>query len=207
MQLADQINWEKSAGLIPAIVQNAQTGVVLMLGYMNREALLATFAQQQVVFYSRSKQRLWTKGETSGNHLQLHSISLDCDQDALLVQAQPVGPTCHTGRTSCFVSAEPISAQILPDLANTIGNRLRAMPEASYTANLLRAGIHRVAQKVGEEAVEVVVGALSQDANALVNESADLLYHLLVLLSARAVSLEEVLRCLATRNEFYKIHD
>jgi len=199
MQLVDTINWEKIGGLIPVIVQDSQTAMVLMLGYMNREALTATLQQNVVIFYSRSKQRLWMKGETSDNTLQLQSITIDCDQDALLIQATPLGPTCHSGETSCFASLKQPTTQILTNLARTIESRVAELPEKSYTAELVRSGIHRVAQKVGEESVEVVVAALAQNRDALINESADLLYHLLVLLSVRSVSLEEVLYCLAAR--------
>lgn len=194
MKLVDQINWEKQSGLIPAIAQDIRTGVVLMLGYMNQEALQVTLEQQIVTFYSRSKQRLWTKGETSGNLLKLRQISLDCDQDTLLLQVEAQGPTCHTGEISCFANAQSGDWQVLSDLQQVIADRINTMPEQSYTADLIRKGINKIAQKVGEEAVEVVVAALAENKASLISESADLLYHLLVLLAVRKVRLEDFLR-------------
>jgi phosphoribosyl-AMP cyclohydrolase / phosphoribosyl-ATP pyrophosphohydrolase len=199
MNLVDQINWEKQSGLIPAIAQDIRTGVVLMLGYMNQEALQSTLQQQIVTFYSRSKQRLWTKGETSGNQLMLRQISLDCDKDTLLLQVEAQGPTCHTGETSCFANAQSGDWQVLSDLQQVIENRINTMPEQSYTADLIRKGINKIAQKVGEEAVEVVVASLAEDSSALIDESADLLFHLLVILAVRKVSIADVIRCLSSR--------
>jgi len=200
MSLVEKVNWEKNSGLIPAIAQDKYTGAVLMLGYMNREALVATLENQVVIFYSRSKQRLWMKGETSGNRLLLKSICLDCDQDTLLMQVEAVGPTCHTGDLSCFGDVQKPKLQILNDLEQLIESRINQLPENSYTADLVRSGIQRLAQKVGEEAVEVVVATLAQDNTAVINESADLLYHLMVLLKVLKLGLEELLDCLTARS-------
>jgi len=178
-------------GLVPAIVQDARTGVVLMLGYMNAAALAKTRETGLVTFFSRSKQRLWTKGESSGNVLHLRDVLLDCDQDAILIKAKPTGPVCHTGADTCW-GEQNQSAYFLPTLENVIRERRTAAPEGSYTARLFAEGIPKIAQKVGEEAVETVIESLGNNREGLLDETADLLYHLLVLLAAKEVKLEEV---------------
>ncbi|MGM0525835.1 MAG: bifunctional phosphoribosyl-AMP cyclohydrolase/phosphoribosyl-ATP diphosphatase HisIE [Pseudomonadota bacterium] len=192
----EQLDWDKMDGLLPCTVQHPLTGEVLMLGYMNRDAVSASLDSDKVTFYSRSKQRLWTKGESSGNVLQLQGIYADCDNDALLVQAIPHGPTCHLGTRSCFAEAP---APLLQQLDELLASRKDADPEQSYTAKLFAAGIKRAAQKVGEEGVEVALAAAVRDQQELVNESADLLYHLLVVLQASDTNLEAVLEVLQQR--------
>lgn len=191
-----QLAWDKMDGLLPCTVQHALTGEVLMLGYMSADAVSETLQQQCVTFYSRSKQRLWTKGESSGNTLQLQGIYSDCDLDALLVTALPNGPTCHLGTRSCFSDAP---APLLQQLNNVIASRKDADPQSSYTAKLFNAGVKRAAQKVGEEGVEVALAAAVKDIDELHNESADLLYHLLVVLQASDTDLEAVLKVLQQR--------
>ena len=191
-----QLAWDKMDGLLPCTVQHALTGEVLMLGYMSADAVSETLQQQCVTFYSRSKQRLWTKGESSGNTLQLQGIYSDCDLDALLVTALPNGPTCHLGTRSCFADAP---APLLQQLNNVIASRKGADPQSSYTAKLFNAGVKRAAQKVGEEGVEVALAAAVKDIDELHNESADLLYHLLVVLQASDTDLEAVLKVLQQR--------
>lgn len=192
------LDWNKQNGLIPAVVQDAETARVLMLGYMNREALAETQRSNQVTFYSRSRQRLWTKGETSGHYLELVAVEKDCDGDALLVTARPQGPTCHLERNSCFEGpGTPLSA--FGELDQVIGERASADPESSYTARLLDAGPAGIARKLGEEAVETVLAAVNESDERLTEEAADLVYHLLVLLRARGLSLEYVSRGLAAR--------
>ncbi len=186
-------------GLVPAVVQDAQTNTVLMLGYMNAEALAATRASGLVTFFSRSKQRLWTKGETSGNALSVRQVLLDCDQDAILIKAIPAGPVCHTGDDTCWGERNQ-PQHFLPELSGIIRQRKTDAPEGSYTAKLFAAGIPKMAQKVGEEAVETVIEALGHDRNLFLNETADLLYHLLVLLAAKDVALEEVEAVLRARH-------
>lgn len=192
----DALAWDKQDGLLPAIVQDAATLRVLMLGYMDRAALVATLASGQVTFYSRSKQRLWTKGESSGHVLALVSVDVDCDADTLLVQARPHGPTCHLGRASCFPDAP---GDGLAELDALIAQRERERPQGSYTTRLFEGGIRRIAQKVGEEGVETALAAVAQDDDALLGEAADLLYHLLVALRARGLALDDVRRTLAAR--------
>jgi len=199
MQLVNEINWEKVGGLIPSIIQDANSGAVLMLGYMNCEALQATIDKKFVTFFSRSKQRLWMKGEVSGNRLSLREITLDCDHDSLLVQVDPCGNTCHQDKVSCFSGIQQDNFNTVKVLQEVIKQKMNLMPEKSYTADLMRQGINKIAQKVGEEAVEVVVAALAENKEAFVNESADLLYHLILLLSVRNVYWEEVLSCLEAR--------
>lgn len=197
----ETLDWTKTAGLLPAIVQHADSGQVLMLGYMNREALDQTLASGRVTFFSRSRDRLWVKGETSGNTLELVDISTDCDHDSLLVLARPRGPTCHRGTTSCFDAAVlPLAAESAR-LDQTIAERLRDLPEGSYTSRLVQAGVLRVAQKVGEEGVEVALAGAAQSETALIDESADLVYHLAVLLAVRGQSLARVLDRLRQRRE------
>lgn len=192
----EALAWAKQDGLLPAIVQDADTLRVLMLGYMDRAALATTLASGQVTFYSRSKQRLWTKGESSGHVLALVSLDVDCDGDTLRVQARPHGPTCHLGRTSCFPDAP---GDGLAELDALIAQRERERPPGSYTTRLFEDGIRRIAQKVGEEGVETALAAVAQDDDALLGEAADLLYHLLVALRARGLALDDVRRVLAAR--------
>lgn len=193
----DKLSWEKQDGLIPAIVQDAGNGRVLMLGYMNREALAATLSTGKVTFFSRSKQRLWTKGESSGHFLDMVSIETDCDQDTVLIQAHPHGPTCHLDRASCFPEAP---GNFLAELDALIATRERERPEGSYTTRLFESGIRRIAQKVGEEGVETSLAAVAQDDTALLGESADLLYHLIVLLRSRGLSLADAVAVLDARH-------
>ena len=200
MSSLDDLDFDKVDGLMPAIVQDVDTGRVLMLGYMNREALEKTQATGHVTFFSRSRQRLWTKGETSGNTLELVSLNADCDRDTLLVQAVPHGPTCHLGTDTCWGDEVNPAAGFLAELERVIESRADADPESSYTARLLNKGVKRCAQKVGEEGVEVALAATAGDREELINESADLLYHLLVVLNAGAVSLDEVLATLMDRH-------
>lgn len=191
------IDWSKQEGLVPAVIQDSSNGRVLMLGYVNREALTATQSSGRVTFFSRSKQRLWTKGESSGHFLQLVSIEPDCDNDSLLIQALPQGPTCHLQRASCFASAP---ANFLADLDQLIATRERERPESSYTTGLFESGVRRIAQKVGEEGVETSLAAVVEDDQTLLGEAADLIYHLLVLLRARGLSLADLVRLLERRH-------
>lgn len=192
----ESLAWEKQSGLLPAIVQDADSRRVLMLGYMSREALATTIESGQVTFYSRSKQRLWTKGESSGHVLTLVGLEVDCDNDTLLVQARPQGPTCHLGTVSCFPNAP---GDVLGDLDALIAKRAIDLPAGSYTTKLFESGIKRIAQKVGEEGLETALAALVEDDDALLGEAADLLYHLIVLLRARGLDLDAVKRTLAKR--------
>lgn len=205
MSLTTSIDWEKVAGLIPAIIQDNNSGQVLMLGYMNDEALAKTLATEHVTFWSRTKNRLWTKGETSGNVLHLKSIKLDCDQDTLLVQVDPMGPTCHLNTTSCFGNDNTTDTQpalvFLHQLEQILADRKGADPDSSYTASLYARGTKRISQKVGEEGVEVALAAASGDKAELVCESADLIYHLLVLLQDQNLTLEDVINKLKQRHQ------
>jgi phosphoribosyl-ATP pyrophosphohydrolase/phosphoribosyl-AMP cyclohydrolase len=199
----DTIHWDQSTGLIPAVIQHAHSGAVLMLGYMNRESLRATLERARVVFFSRSKQRLWEKGETSGNTLQVIDAQLDCDNDTLLVTALPLGPVCHTGTATCFGNESRSEAEqlaFLGDLERVIAARIVETPEGSYTARLYAQGVKRMAQKVGEEGLEVALAAAGEGDAQLVGETADLLYHLLVLLKARGLSLPAVITELRKRH-------
>ncbi len=189
--------WDKQDGLIPVVVQDAASRRVLMLGYMSREALEITLATARVTFFSRSRRRLWIKGESSGHFLALRAIETDCDGDALLIQAEPHGPTCHLGRASCFAAAPE---DFLGALDAFIARRRRELPEDSYTTRLFEAGIKRIAQKVGEEGVETALAAAVGDVVELRNEAADLLYHLIALLHAAGLSLDEVRDTLARRH-------
>lgn len=195
----DMVDFAKGDNLLPAIVQHALSGEVLMQGYMNSEALQQTLASNKVTFYSRSKQRLWTKGESSGNTLELVSVHTDCDQDSLLILVKPAGPTCHLGTRSCFTDAQ--SQPMLQRLMDTIESRRGAPVDSSYTASLFAEGVKRAAQKVGEEGVEVALAAAAGDTKELLNESADLLYHLLVTLAARDLSINDVLDVLHQRHQ------
>lgn len=195
-----RVDWAKGDGIVPAIVQHALSGEVLMLGYMDATALARTQASGQVTFYSRSKQRLWTKGESSGNVLLLTSIALDCDADTLLVQAVPAGPTCHTGSSSCFGEHPGPMLAWLVRLEGLIGQRERERPAGSYVSALFAKGLKKIAQKVGEEGVETALAGVAESDQALAGEAADLLFHLLVLLRAREVTLAQVLSVLERRH-------
>ena len=193
----------KSAhGLIPAIIQDSETKNVLMLGYMNEESLQKTIETQKVTFFSRSKQRLWTKGEESGNFLNLISIKNDCDGDTLLIQAKPVGPTCHTGADTCWQEDNKENYGFISQLENTIKTRREnADSEKSYIASLFEKGINKIAQKVGEEAVEVVIEAKDNNDDLFLSESADLLFHYLILLQAKGFELNDVVEVLKKRQK------
>jgi phosphoribosyl-AMP cyclohydrolase / phosphoribosyl-ATP pyrophosphohydrolase len=184
------IDFNKTNGLVPVIIQNYQNQQVLMLGYMNQEAFAKTQAEGKVTFFSRSKNRLWTKGETSGNFLLVKEILVDCDNDTVLIKADPVGPTCHTGSTTCFNEETPKG--FLYELQQTISQRIDENDQNSYTNKLYRKGINKVAQKVGEEAVELVIEAKDDNEDLFKNEAADLLYHFLILLKAKDVKLEDI---------------
>ncbi|EKB1950025.1 bifunctional phosphoribosyl-AMP cyclohydrolase/phosphoribosyl-ATP diphosphatase HisIE [Vibrio parahaemolyticus] len=201
--LSERINWEKVDGLVPAIVQDFQSSQVLMMGYMNQDALAKTGETGQVTFFSRTKERLWTKGETSGNVLQVVNISLDCDNDTLLVRVNPIGPTCHTGTTTCWDGDAQEESQMvwLHQLEQLLAARKSADPDSSYTASLYARGTKRISQKVGEEGVEVALAATSGDKAELVCESADLIYHLLVLLQDQGLSMNDVVNKLKERHK------
>lgn len=196
-----QLDWDKVDGLMPAIIQDATSGEVLMLGYMNKETLSVTVDSGKVTFYSRTKQRLWTKGESSENYLLVNEITKDCDNDTLLITAKPCGPTCHLGTESCFVTETQPALSFIAKLDKLLAERKTADPEESYTASLFARGTKRCAQKVGEEGVEVALAAVAKDREELVNESADLLYHLLVLLQKEEVPLTEITQCLESRHK------
>lgn len=198
----DAIDWEKSGGLVPAVIQDAFDGRVLMQAWMNREALEATLKSTRVTFWSRSRQCLWTKGETSGNHLDLVSIHADCDADCLLVLARPAGPACHLGTDTCFEGDSAIGPQLafLARLGEVIAQRDAERPEGSYTSTLFESGVKRIAQKVGEEGVETALSGASGDDAELLGEAADLVYHLLVLLQARGLGLEQLTEALRARH-------
>ena len=199
----ERLDWDKGGGLLPAVVQDARTGRVLMVGYMNPESLRRTLEGRRVTFYSRSREALWTKGESSGHYLHVVDVSADCDADTVLVLANPTGPTCHKGTETCFDDArEPDASRIsfLASLEATIARRIAEKPEGSYTARLYASGVGRIAQKVGEEGVETALAAVARDDAELLGECADLLYHLLVLLKARDLSLGQVVGELASRH-------
>ena len=206
-----QIDFNKGEGLVPAIIQDADTSQVLMLGYMNQAAYDKTVAEGRVTFFSRSKQRLWTKGESSGNFLNVVSIQNDCDQDTLLIKVRPVGPVCHTGTDTCWGETNRTpSAQsllFLAELQDFIEQRHREMPEGSYTTSLFRDGINKMAQKVGEEALELVIEATNGTNDRLLYEGSDFLYHLIVLLTSKGLRIEQMLEELASRhNPNWKKH-
>ncbi|WP_333680195.1 bifunctional phosphoribosyl-AMP cyclohydrolase/phosphoribosyl-ATP diphosphatase HisIE [Dyella sp.] len=195
-----QIDWDKSDGLVPVIVQHWLTGEVLMLGYMDQKALALTQTSSKVTFYSRSKQRLWTKGESSGHVLHLKSIRVDCDGDTLLVMADPHGPTCHLGTRSCFGNEVRPPLGFLAQLDALVESRKNEMPEGSYTTKLFDNGTRRIAQKVGEEGVETALAAVAQGDEELLGEAADLVFHLTVLLRARGFGLADVAQVLVERH-------
>jgi len=196
------INFTKYAdGLVPAIVQDAATKTVLMLGFMNQAAVDATLASGKVTFYSRSKNRLWTKGEESGNFLNYISMSLDCDQDSLLIQASPEGPVCHMGTDTCWGEENNTSIAFLNKLEQIIAERKNADPSSSYVASLFAKGINKIAQKVGEEAVELVIEAKDNNEQLFLDESADLLFHYLILLQSKGYQLDDVVKVLAQRHK------
>ena len=186
-------------GLVPAIIQDAQTNKVLMLGFMNEAALNKTQELQKVTFYSRSKNRLWTKGEESGNFLMLKEIAIDCDNDTLLIKVNPVGPVCHTGADTCW-GEKNTHTNFLPELENIIADRKDNPTDESYTSSLFAKGINKIAQKVGEEAVEVVIEAMDNNAELFKDEAADLLFHYLILLQAKGFKLNDVIDILKTRH-------
>jgi phosphoribosyl-AMP cyclohydrolase / phosphoribosyl-ATP pyrophosphohydrolase len=197
---SSRLDWAKGDGLLPAVVQHWLTGEVLMLGYMNVQALEATQQSGHVTFFSRSKQRLWTKGETSGHVLALKSVRVDCDADTLLMLAEPQGPTCHNGTSSCFGDEVKPPLGFLAELDALIAQRHAERPAGSYTTKLFEGGIRRMAQKVGEEGVETALAAVAQDDDALLGEAADLIYHLAVVLRARGLGLADVAGVLAQRH-------
>ena len=197
------INFTKYAdGLVPAIVQDANTKIVLMLGFMNQAAIDATITGSKVTFFSRSKNRLWTKGEESGNFLQYIGMQVDCDNDTLLIQANPVGPVCHNGTDTCWGEANfPSNTAFLNQLEQVIAQRKTSAPESSYVASLFAKGVNKIAQKVGEEAVEMVIESKDNNEQLFLDESADLLFHYLILLQAKGFTLEDVVKVLAKRRK------
>ena len=195
-----KLNFKKNNGLLPAIIQDSQTKKVLMLGFMNEEALQKTRLHKKVTFYSRSRQKIWTKGETSGNFLLVDEIRLDCDHDTILVKAKPTGPVCHTGQDTCFDEDNKGPGNFLAELEAIILDRRRKMPSGSYTTRLFLKGLNKIAQKVGEEATETIIEAMVKNNEGLKEETADLLYHLLVLLAERGVSLRDVEEVLMKRH-------
>ena len=195
------INYEKGNGLVTCIVQDYATLQVLMLGYMNQEAVEKTIESKKVTFYSRSKERIWLKGEESGNFLELISIKLDCDNDTLLIVAKPSGSTCHTGTKTCWRAPQTTSYGVLERLENVISDRINTPSSKSYVSDLMSKGMNKVAQKVGEEAVEVVIEAKDRNDELFLNESADLLFHYLILLQAKGFKLDDVLAVLSSREK------
>ena len=197
-----EIDFEKQGGLIPAVVQDVQTSKVLMVGFMNKEALEKTVAEGKVTFFSRTKNRLWTKGETSNNFLMVKNIIVDCDKDTVLIKAEPVGPVCHTGADTCFFEPNKVDNTLfINQLKEVVKQRKAASPESSYTSSLFHKGINKVAQKVGEEAVELVIEAKDDNKELFLGEAADLLFHYLVLLEAKNYTLDEVLEVLKARHK------
>ena len=197
----DEINWGKGEGLVPAIVQNNDNGQILMLAYMDRAALAQTISSKKVTFFSRSKNRLWTKGETSGNWLDYISGEMDCDADTLLIQARPQGPSCHTGSVTCFNDQTPSNIGFLNQLGRLIAERHKTMPEGSYTTSLFNEGKARIAQKVGEEGVELALARMKDDRAEMANEAADLLFHMMVLLEDAGLSLADAISVLQNRHK------
>ena len=197
----DKIDWDKGQGLVPAIVQHIDNGQILMLAYMDRAALAQTISSKKVTFFSRSKNRLWTKGETSGNQLDFISSEMDCDADTLLIQARPQGPSCHTGSVTCFNDQTPSNIGFLDQLATLISERHTIMPEDSYTTSLFAGGKALIAQKVGEEGVELALARMKDDRAEMANEAADLLFHMMVLLEDAGLSLADAISVLQTRHK------
>jgi phosphoribosyl-ATP pyrophosphohydrolase/phosphoribosyl-AMP cyclohydrolase len=195
------IDFNKMDGLIPAIIQDAKTNVVLMLGFMNEEAYNQTITSKKVTFYSRTKQRLWTKGETSGNYLNVVQTLIDCDNDTLLIKANPDGPTCHTGDETCFGEDNKDGIHFIKYLQDFITKRYNEKPEGSYTTSLFEKGVNRMAQKVGEEAVETVIEATNGTNERLIYEASDLIYHLIVLLTSKGLSIEDLAKELRKRHK------
>ncbi len=195
------LDFEKMGGLVPAIIQDARTKNVLMLGFMNKEAFAKTESTGLVTFYSRTKKRLWTKGEESGNVLKVVSIADDCDHDTLLIQAIPTGPVCHTGNATCFSETNEFGIEFLAYLQEFINRRHQEMPEGSYTTSLFKKGINRMAQKVGEEAVETVIEATNGTDDRLIYEASDLIYHLIVLLTSKGLTINELAAELEKRHK------
>jgi phosphoribosyl-ATP pyrophosphohydrolase/phosphoribosyl-AMP cyclohydrolase len=196
-----KIDFEKMSGLVPAIVQDSMTGRLLMQGYMNEDALQKTIESGQVTFFSRSKNRLWTKGESSGNFLELVSIAVDCDGDSILVKANPLGAVCHTGSDTCFDESNDSKTGFIDQLREIIKDRKNNPNENSYTASLFAKGINKIAQKVGEEAVEIVIEAKDDNKELFLGEAADLLFHYLILLEAKGYELDEVMQVLMERHK------
>lgn len=196
----NSVDFQKSGGLVPAIIQDHLSNKVLMLGYMNRAALDQTLAEGKVTFFSRSKERLWTKGESSNNFLHLIDIAVDCDQDSLLIKARPDGPTCHTGADTCW-NEKNVPSDFLQQLENVIRQRRDHPDDNSYTTSLFKRGINKIAQKVGEEAVELVIEAKDDNADLFLNEASDLLFHYLILLSAKGYELGDVVKILESRHK------
>jgi phosphoribosyl-ATP pyrophosphohydrolase/phosphoribosyl-AMP cyclohydrolase len=197
----DEIDWDKGEGLVPAIVQNTDNGQILMLAYMDRAALAQTISSKKVTFFSRSKNRLWTKGETSGNWLDFISGEMDCDADTLLIQARPQGPSCHTGSVTCFNDQTPSNIGFLDQLGALIADRHKTMPEGSYTTSLFAEGKSRIAQKVGEEGVELALARMKDDNAEMASEAADLLFHMMVLLEDAGLSLGDAISVLQNRHK------
>jgi phosphoribosyl-ATP pyrophosphohydrolase/phosphoribosyl-AMP cyclohydrolase len=197
----DEIDWDKGEGLVPAIVQNTDNGQILMLAYMDRAALAQTISSKKVTFFSRSKNRLWTKGETSGNWLDFISGEMDCDADTLLIQARPQGPSCHTGSVTCFNDQTPSNIGFLDQLGALIADRHKTMPEGSYTTSLFVEGKARIAQKVGEEGVELALARMKDDNAEMASEAADLLFHMMVLLEDAGLSLGDAISVLQNRHK------
>lgn len=195
------MDFKKLNGIIPAVIQDSITGKVLMLGFMDAEALEKTRKEGKVTFFSRTKNRLWTKGEESGNFLHVEEILEDCDNDTLLIKVRPVGPVCHTGSDTCFNETNQSELEFISRLQDLITSRKEEMPENSYTTSLFKAGINKIAQKVGEEAVELVIESKDNDDDLFLNEAADLVYHLLVLLSARGYGIKDVAGILEQRHQ------
>ena len=194
------IDFKKDNGLVPAVIQDINTDKVLMLGYMNQQAYTKTVNSGLVTFYSRSRNSLWTKGETSGNYLKVTQINTDCDSDSLLIKAQPMGPTCHTGKYSCF-NEEESNSSFLYELEKIIKERKNNLPDGSYTTNLFRKGTNKIAQKAGEEAVELIIEAKDNNRELFINEAADLFYHLLVLFAQKDIDLKEIVQILEDRHK------
>tara|TARA_R110000796_G_scaffold71409_2_gene162010 strand:- start:72858 stop:73472 length:615 start_codon:yes stop_codon:yes gene_type:complete len=197
----NEVDFSKGDGLVPVIIQDQVSNKVLMLGYMNAEALEKTLSEGKVTFFSRSKNRLWTKGETSNNYIYCKEVLIDCDSDTLLIKAKPEGPTCHTGDDTCFEENNKIGVEFLDQLTQVIKERRTKSPEESYVSHLFSKGMNKIAQKVGEEAVELVIEAKDNDESLFLNEGADLLFHYMVLLEAKGYALKDVISILKERHK------